>query len=160
MGWRGCGETHQSIDMKKSPGGACASVTRASGYFASLLLLLLITLLDQGCQTQKASFDTMSTPLVSPVQLTRVDLTNRIDPGFLRPSEAQFTLGPGDKLELEILGDPTSKTTTVVGPDGKIYFNLLPGIDVWGLTLGEARVQLEKGLAKYMREQPQVSLVL
>src|SRR4029077_10215931 len=52
------------------------------------------------------------------------------------------------------------KTTTVVGPDGKIYFNLLPGIDVWGLTLDQARAKIQSGLAKYMKEQPQVSLVV
>jgi protein involved in polysaccharide export with SLBB domain len=92
--------------------------------------------------------------------MTQIDFTNRLDPAWLKPSEAQFTLGPGDKLEIEILGDPASKTTTVVGPDGKIYYNLLPGIDVWGLTLSEARAQIESGLGKYVREQPQVSLVL
>ena len=92
--------------------------------------------------------------------LTEVTLTNRIDPAWLTPPNSQFTLGPGDKIEIEVLGEPTTKSTTVVGPDGMIYFNLLPGIDVWGLTLAEARAQLESGLAKYMRERPQVSLVL
>lgn len=99
-------------------------------------------------------------PPVASVPLTEVTLTNRIDPAWLKPPTTQFTLGPGDKLEIEILGEPTSKSTTVVGPDGMVYFNLLPGIDVWGLTLAEARTQLENGLAKYMRERPQVSLVL
>ncbi|HEV2390769.1 MAG TPA: polysaccharide biosynthesis/export family protein [Verrucomicrobiae bacterium] len=97
---------------------------------------------------------------VAGVRLETVTLTNRIDPAWLRPSTNLFTLGPGDKLDIELLGDPASKTTTVVGPDGKIYFNLLPGIDVWGLTLAQAKAQLEKGLAKYVREQPQVSIVL
>src|SRR5438874_779239 len=93
-------------------------------------------------------------------KLSQVDLTNQFDRGWLAPSTNLFTLGPGDKLEIELLSEPGSKTTTVVAPDGKIYFNLLPGLDVWGLTLGQARAALERELAKYIRDQPQVSLVL
>jgi len=42
-----------------------------------------------------------------------------------------------------LIGDPASRTITVVGPDGKLYFNLLPGVDVWGLTLTDAKARLE-----------------
>ena len=126
-----------------------------------LLALVILSALLAGCQHTPSSFGPMSgPPPVASVPLTEVTLTNRIDPAWLKPPTTQFTLGPGDKLEIEILGEPTSKSTTVVGPDGMVYFNLLPGIDVWGLTLAEARTQLENGLAKYMRERPQVSLVL
>jgi len=94
------------------------------------------------------------------VALSQLDLTNDFDPNWLKPSTQPFTLGPGDKLDIELLGEATSRITTVVAPDGKIYFNLLPGIDVWGLTLTQAKAEVEKGLSKYMRDQPQVSLVL
>ena len=121
---------------------------------------MLVSIFFEGCQSPQHSFAPVTVPATNSTKLTQIDLTNRIDPTWLKPSDAQFTLGPGDKLEIEILGDPTSKTTTVVGPDGKIYFNLLSGIDVWGLTLADTRRQIESGLAKYVREQPQVSLVL
>jgi len=49
---------------------------------------------------------------------------------------------------------------TVVAPDGKIYFNLLPGLDVWGLTVAEAKTQLESELSKYVRERPQLTMIL
>src|SRR5208337_4115030 len=62
-------------------------------------------------------------------------------------------------LELEILGTPASRAATAVGPDGKIYFYLLPGLDVWGLTLDQTRQLLEKELGKYL-SQPQVSITL
>src|SRR5262245_3369294 len=68
-----------------------------------------------------------------------VTLTNRLDPAWLRTPTNLFTLGLGDRVEVELLDDPASRMTTVVGPDGKIYFNLLPGLDVWGLTLGQAK---------------------
>jgi protein involved in polysaccharide export with SLBB domain len=71
-----------------------------------------------------------------------------------------FTLGPGDKLDIEMADETNSLTTTIVGPDGKIYFNLLPGLDVWGLTLGQTREMLEHELAKYIRGQPQISVTL
>jgi protein involved in polysaccharide export with SLBB domain len=89
-----------------------------------------------------------------------MDLTNGFDTNWLKPSSEPFTLGPGDKLEIELLGEPASRLMTVVAPDGKIYYNLLPGIDVWGLTVSQAKTQVEQGLSKYMREQPQISLVL
>lgn len=79
---------------------------------------------------------------------------------LLRPSEKAFTLGPGDKLEIEIAGDPASRAATLVGPDGKIYYQVLPGIDVWGLTLAQAREALEHALADLYREVPRVTLTL
>ena len=52
-----------------------------------------------------------------------------------------------------------SRATTSVGPDGKIYFHLLPGLDVWGLTLAQTKSLLERELAKYM-SGPQVAVAL
>ena len=77
-----------------------------------------------------------------------VTVTNRLDPAWLKTPTNLFTLGPGDRVEVELLDDPASRVTTVVGPDGKIYFNLLPGLDVWGLTLGQAKKLMEQNLAR------------
>lgn len=124
--------------------------------WTALPMILLLT----GCQHPAPQL-TPSTSLLSNLgRFSEITMTNRIDPAWLQPPKDSFTLGPGDKVELEIVGDVTSKTTTVVGPDGKIYFNLLPGIDVWGLTLSQARTRIQEGLARYMKEQPQVSLVV
>ena len=122
----------------------------------------LTTTLLAGCMHpphQIPAFSPPNTPAPA-VALSQVDLTNRFDKSLLQPSTDLFTLGPGDKIEIELLGEPASKITTVVAPDGKIYFNLLPGLDVWGLTLGQAKTQIERELAKYIKDQPQVSLVL
>ena len=89
-----------------------------------------------------------------------VKLSNGLDPSWLQPPDQLFTLGPGDRLEIELLGEPTSRTSTAVAPDGKLYFDLLPGQDVWGLTLSQTKALLEQQLAQYVRQQPQVSLVL
>lgn len=135
------------------------SETSAPGRLACLGALLLgLMLFNSGCffaQPKPTGLKATAEGGLSPVALT-----NRLEPALLQPPNELFTLGPGDKLELELIGEPTSRTATVVGPDGKIYFNLLPGLDVWGLTLAQAKSQLEQEMAKYVKERPQVSLVL
>jgi protein involved in polysaccharide export with SLBB domain len=89
-----------------------------------------------------------------------VSVTNALDPELLQPPTNFFTLGPGDRVEIQLLGEAGSKTTTMVAPDGKIYFDLLSGIDVWGLTLAQTKARIEQEYSKYLRAPPQVSLVL
>ena len=86
--------------------------------------------------------------------------TNRIDPAWLQPPSEPFTLGPGDRVEIALMGDAASKAITVVGPDGKLYFDLLPGLDVWGLTLSQTKALIEKEYSQYVREPPKVSVIL
>jgi polysaccharide export outer membrane protein len=81
------------------------------------------------------------------------------DPELLQPPTDLFLLGPGDKVDVEIVGNPGSHATPTVGLDGKLYFSFLPGIDVWGLTLAQARSRIEGELSKYIT-QPTVSLTL
>ena len=88
-----------------------------------------------------------------------VTVSNHLDGALLQPPAEMFVLGPGDQLDIEITGNPASRTTVTVGLDGKIYFSLLPGIDVWGLTLVQAREQIEQALSKYVN-QSKVSLTL
>jgi polysaccharide biosynthesis/export protein len=83
-----------------------------------------------------------------------------LDPALLRPTEAVFRLGPGDQLEIEGMGDISTVTPVTIGPDGKIYYSILPGIDLWGLTLPEARDRIAVEMQKYFREKPVVTLAL
>ncbi len=91
--------------------------------------------------------------------LATVEGTNIIRPEWRQAPTNFYTLGPGDKLEVEILTEPASRAITTVGPDGKIYYHLLPGIDVWGLTLAQARDRIEEALAKLV-VSPQVGVQL
>lgn len=91
--------------------------------------------------------------------LNTVTVKRPLDPTLLQPPRDLFTLGPGDQIEVELLGKPTSRTLLTVGPDGKVYFDLLPGLDVWGLTMAQTKKQLEQELDKYM-SMPEVSVTL
>jgi polysaccharide biosynthesis/export protein len=92
--------------------------------------------------------------------LAQVTVTNVLNPAWLKPPTEPFTLGPGDRLEVEVLGDASSRTTLVVGPDGKIYYQLLRGLNVWGSTLVQTKALLERELLTYYREAPQVAITL
>jgi len=124
------------------------------------LWLAFALLLLVGCQHPGPRFDPYALNGKNTLDLQELPLTNQISQQWLQPPTKPFTLGPGDRLELELVDDPTSRTPSVVGPDGKIYFDLLPGVDVWGLTLPQAKAELEKQLQQYYKEQPRVSLTL
>lgn len=106
-------------------------------------------------------FDPYSTNLLAQsANLTGVVVvTNKLDPALLQPSHEPFRLGPGDKLNIELLGGESESQYTFVGPDGKIYFDLLQGVQVWGLTLDETKKLLEEKLKTYVRN-PQVAVSL
>jgi protein involved in polysaccharide export with SLBB domain len=83
-----------------------------------------------------------------------------LDPTLLQAPAPEFRLGPGDQLEIEGMGDISTLTPVTVGPDGKIYYSILPGIDVWGLTLPETRERIADEMKMYFREKPVVTLAL
>ena len=115
-----------------------------------------------GCRsTSKAArhFDPRTPAAGAATSFSSVQITNAFPAELLGAPTDPFTLGPGDRLEIEIFGDPNSRSTVTVGPDGKIYFNLLPGLDVWGLTLTETKQLLERELVSFVTA-PQVGLTL
>ncbi|PYI81878.1 MAG: hypothetical protein DME26_19080 [Verrucomicrobia bacterium] len=111
-----------------------------------------------GCASRGPVFE----PRARFATLVGETVTNELSPDLLRAGNDLFTLGPGDQLEIEIVGSVTnaSRAAVTVGPDGKIYFNLLPGLDVWGLTLAQTRSLLEKEFAKYVKNGPQIAVTL
>ncbi len=123
-------------------------------------LLAVLWVSAAGCQRPGPRFNPYKPAAAAGPTLQSVTASNRIHPEWLRPSTEPFTLGPGDRLEIELLDDPTSRALTAVGPDGKIYFHLLPGVDVWGLTLAQTKEALERELSKFIKDHIQISIVL
>jgi len=91
---------------------------------------------------------------------TGVTFTNQLPDELRKAAPEPFRLGPGDKLDLELIGDITTKTAVTVGADGKIYFYLLPGLDVWGLTVPETKSLIQRELGKFIRDEAQVGITL
>lgn len=130
----------------------------------TILTALAALLLATGCQHPgRNRFDPRSAterPTPPPEQWLQTATTNRIDPALLAPSTNLFRLGPGDQVEIETLPDPQSRSTVTVGPDGKIYYSLLDGLDVWGKTLDQTRREIQQGMSKFVREPPAVTVTL
>ena len=86
----------------------------------------------------------------APVAVTKTTIPPKtLGPDLLQPPADLFTLGPGDQLDIETLGSAPYRATTTVGLDGKIYYSFLPGIDVWGLTLAQAKSRIEAEVSRY-----------
>jgi protein involved in polysaccharide export with SLBB domain len=88
-----------------------------------------------------------------------VVITNTLSPDLLQPPTDLFVLGPGDRLDIEMQGNPATRTPVTVGIDGKVYFSLLPGVDIAGLTLAQAQTRLEQEMSRFIN-QPHISLSL
>lgn len=130
----------------------------ALGWSITLGMLLVVS----ACQNPGPRFDpyaprTADSPSGA---VETVAVTNQLNADWLKMPSEPFRLGPGDKLEIELMEDVNSRTSVTVGPDGKIYFSLLPGLDVWGLTLPEAKALLERELAKFVKTNAQIGLTL
>jgi polysaccharide biosynthesis/export protein len=136
--------------------------SHASLFRPGLLAGLMATALLTGCQSYKLHRNPPSTLMPVPATFlpNTVEEVSSLDPTLLHRPEIAYRLGPGDVLDIEVVGDMSSRTRTVVGPDGRIYFHILPGIDVWGLTIGQARASLVRGMRQYVREDPPLSLSL
>jgi polysaccharide export outer membrane protein len=72
--------------------------------------------------------------------------------------DADYRVGPGDVLEVEVYDDPDLSGLVTVQHGGEISFPLLGEIDVNGLTAREVRETLTRLLAKDYLVDPQVAV--
>ena len=125
---------------------------------ARFLIPLLWAALVAGCVSHRGPDFNIRDPH-DPTVLTELVYTNALKAEWLRPPMEEFRFGPGDKVEIELIGVSEPPTETMVGPDGLIYFQLLPGENIWGLTVTEACAKLEKDLAQFVKH-PRVAITL
>ncbi len=131
-----------------------------------VLLLLALGVIATGCQQLGPKFDPHAEAAVEPetAALELTSITNKLDSALLQAPTKAFTLGPGDRLEIEILDEGTdpaaSRAIIPVGPDGKIYYSILPGLDVWGLTVTQTKELIEKEFSKFLRDKPQIGITV
>jgi polysaccharide biosynthesis/export protein len=78
----------------------------------------------------------------------------------IRPwNEAEYRLGPGDKLRVEVYGEPQLSQTLQVRPDGKITQTLVGDVMAAGRTSLELRESLATALKAYMNT-PAVTVIV
>jgi polysaccharide biosynthesis/export protein len=148
-------------DHKASAAAAIAAI-QLMKKTGNVLFWLLAGVLVTGCVVTKRGdkFDARAYRNATVLtNLATVESTNRVRSEWLHAPTNFYKIGPGDRLEIEIMGDATSRAMLTVAPDGKIYYYLLPGVDVWGLTLAEVEELLETELKQFLTA-PQVSVQL
>ena len=124
-----------------------------------LLVLAAGAVFLSGCDSVPLPIATQGLPAPSTADLNAVPAP-ALDPALLRPAATDFRLGPGDQLDIELTGDISTLATVTVGPDGRIYYYILPGLDVWGMTLSQASDRVAEAMNKFVRGKPSVMLVL
>lgn len=125
----------------------------------SIPLLALLLMLASCSTTQGPAFDPRYDKGTIDPSFTATAKRELIPSQLLQEPKDAFKLGPGDKLDIEILGETGSRAETFVTPDGKLYYNLLPGLDVAGMTTQHLKEQLDQKLVQFYKH-PQVSVNL
>lgn len=105
-------------------------------------------------------FDPRSTKGGTEISTFRqVHTDTAIDPSWLVPPREPYRVGPGDELEIELLEFPETRQDCPVLPDGTVFFHILDGMKVSGLTLDEIAAGMEQELSTNYR-RPQVSIIM
>ena len=63
----------------------------------------------------------------------------------------QYTIRPGDILEISVLGEPSVSGPATVGPDGKLTLQMAGDIPAAGLTLSQLTDKITEALKQYVR---------
>lgn len=109
----------------------------------------------------------------SPVS-ARGGQSSACDPREQMPDVYVYKLGVGDKLSINVWGNPdlnlvgsatainmttpsASGATRYVGPNGKLYFPFVGEVQAEGLTVNQFRVNLSKALSAYIKD-PQIDV--
>lgn len=90
---------------------------------------------------------------------THFDLNKKLPEDALRPPMEPHVLGPGDVVDIEIMGYPSSRAETFIMPDGLLYFDLTPSLKAEGLTVSQLQVALQDQLATHYIN-PRVNVTL
>lgn len=76
----------------------------------------------------------------------KLDSRKRITPSDLVPANRVYRVGAGDMLKIEVVEVENTETTTMVMPDGRLYYDIAPGIYAIGKTIPELEAELAMAL--------------
>lgn len=81
-----------------------------------------------------------------------------VDPAIRRvPSPAEFRLGPGDRIAIDVWRHNDLDMEVTIAPDGTITYPLVGAIEVSGMTYPDLVAVLTEGIAEYY-DDPQVAV--
>lgn len=123
------------------------------------LHLVLAAAFLPACSPQSPPSAASAIPRTALAPVAGKSVPAKLDKRLLQMPLDPYRLGPGDIIDIELLGSGDGPQRTLVGPDGKIYFHLLSGQQVWGLKLGETQRTLEAGLTAYVKN-PNINITL
>ena len=63
---------------------------------------------------------------------------------------ADYIIGPGDQLAIEVWKDAALTRVVTVLPDGKISFPLIGELEAGGMTVAELKKEIEQKIARYV----------
>jgi polysaccharide export outer membrane protein len=63
---------------------------------------------------------------------------------------ADYTIGPGDQLGIEVWKDPALTRVVTVLPDGKITFPLIGELEAGGKTVDQLKKEIDQKIARYV----------
>lgn len=72
----------------------------------------------------------------------------------------QYTIGPGDILEITVFDEEDLHKVVIVGPDGKIRFPLINEVILGGLSIRKSEKLIEDRLSEDFFVDPQVSIIV
>src|ERR1041384_6775720 len=78
---------------------------------------------------------------------------------FAAEQTAEYRLGPGDKLRIEVYKDPQLSQSVQVRPDGKITLPLVGDMEATSRTPMELRDAITKSLKEYITN-PTVTVIV
>ena len=66
------------------------------------------------------------------------------------PVPSEYVIGPGDRFDVQLIGNTKGKYSLVVNRDGRVMFPELGPIAVSGLRIDEAKARIEQRVADQM----------
>ena len=125
--------------------------------FLTLSAVSLLAL--AGCAGMGPAFDPRAKAAAETGDFAKVKLAAGIPADWLKPPAGKYRIGPGDRLEIELLEFPETHQRCLVMPDGTLFFHTVSGVKVGGMSIDEVKAALEKALSVDYRS-PQIAVIL
>lgn len=117
------------------------------------LMLLCAALLAVACASDEPAIKQAGRPAVGPARVSQPAA-----PGV--PDLSAYRLGIGDRVRIDVFGEPDLSVEVTVDPTGRISYPLLGSVDALRKTALEMQAEITKGLAAGFLVNPDVRVTV